>query len=50
MPKKYRRRSTINIPGNFRGEEDIFFTKVVKGFKNFLKSPFKRGWIRWKKH
>jgi len=49
MPKKYRRRST-NIAGNFRGEEDIFFTKVVKGFKHFLKSPFKRGWSKWKKH
>ena len=47
MPKKYRRRS--NIAGNFRGSEDIFFTKVVKGFKNFLKSPFERGLKLWKK-
>jgi len=36
--KKSDRR---NISGNFRGSEDIFWTKIVKGFKNFCKSPFK---------
>ena len=36
--KKADRR---NIIGNFRGAEDIFWTKVVKGFKKFLESPFK---------
>ena len=30
-----------NIVGNFRGSEDIFWTKVVKGFEKFCKSPFK---------
>jgi len=30
-----------NIVGNFRGEEDVFWTKVVNGFKKFLESPFK---------
>jgi hypothetical protein len=28
-----------NIVGNFRGSEDIFWTKVVKGFKKFLEPP-----------
>jgi hypothetical protein len=41
MPRKYTKR-TKNIVGNFRGSEDIFFTKVVKGFKKFLESPFQR--------
>ena len=42
--KTVRRQSTDrrkNIVGNFRGSEDIFWTKVVKGFKKFLESPFK---------
>jgi len=30
-----------NIVGNFRGKEDKFWTMIVKGLKNFLKSPFK---------
>jgi len=30
-----------NIAGNFRGKEDVFWTKVVKGFEKFLESPFK---------
>jgi hypothetical protein len=30
-----------NITGNFRGSEDIFWTKVVNGFKKFFESPFK---------
>ena len=34
----YRRK---NIPGNFRGAEDIFFIKISAGIKKFLESPFK---------
>ena len=30
-----------NIPGNFRGSEDIFFIKISNGIKKFLESPFK---------
>ena len=30
-----------NIPSNFRGKEDIFWTKIVRGVRNFLQSPFK---------
>ena len=30
-----------NIVGNFRGEEDIFWTKVINGFKKVFESPFK---------
>ena len=29
-----------NIIGNFRGSEDIFWTKIVKGFEKFCESPF----------
>jgi len=36
--KKSDRR---NIIGNFRGAEDIFWTKVVGGVTKFLESPFK---------
>ena len=31
-----------NIVGNFRGAEDIFWTKVVNGFKKVFESPFKK--------
>ena len=30
-----------NIQNNFRGSEDIFWSKIVKGVRNFLQSPFK---------
>ncbi len=49
-PRKAQRRKTTdrrkrtssgNIIGNFRGSEDIFWTKVVNGFKKFFESPFK---------
>ncbi len=30
-----------NKSNNFRGKEDIFFTKVKNGLKKFLESPFK---------
>ena len=36
MPKKK------NIPGNFRGVEDLFWKKVADGLKNFLKSPWSK--------
>ena len=35
----YRRK---NIPGNFRGAEDIFFIKISNGIKKFLETPFKK--------
>ena len=43
MPRKKKttKKSKENIVGNFRGSEDIFWTKVVNGFKKFLESPFK---------
>ncbi len=40
MAKRGRPRKK-RIVGNFRGKEDKFWTMVVKGLKNFLKSPFK---------
>jgi len=30
------------IPGNFRGKEDLFFTKIVAGVEKFFESPFKK--------
>ena len=35
-----RRRKTGNVAGNFRGSEDIFWTKVVNGFKKLLSPAF----------
>lgn len=29
-----------NIDGNLRGSEDKFFTNIIKGLKEFLRSPF----------
>jgi len=43
--RKVRRRpadSRKNIVGNFRGSEDIFWTKVVNGFKKLLSPAFKK--------
>ena len=37
--KRAERRD--KIIGNFRGSEDIFWTKVVGGVTKFLESPFK---------
>tara|TARA_R100000656_G_C3940713_1_gene126673 strand:+ start:763 stop:876 length:114 start_codon:yes stop_codon:yes gene_type:complete len=34
------RKKKKNIPGNFRGREDLFWKNVVSGLKNFLKSPW----------
>ena len=36
-----RHRKRKNSVGNFRGSEDIFWTKVVKGFKKFCEPAFK---------
>ena len=36
--RTYKRK---NIVGNFKGAEDIFWTKVVDGVTKFLESPFK---------
>jgi hypothetical protein len=35
-----RRDTYSNGVGNFRGSEDIFWTKVVNGLEKFLESPF----------
>ena len=40
---KRPRKTTVrrkNIVGNFRGSEDIFWTKVVNGFKKLLSPAF----------
>jgi hypothetical protein len=40
---QYRRGPTDrrkNIVGNFKGEENIFWTKVIKGFKKLLSPVF----------
>ena len=36
--RTYKRKNTV---GNFKGAEDIFWTKIVKGFGKFCESPFK---------
>ena len=41
MPRAKKVTRRKNIVGNFRGSEDIFWTKVVKGLEKFLESPFK---------
>ena len=35
--RTYKRK---NIVGNFKGAEDIFWTKVVNGVEKFFESPF----------
>jgi len=44
MARAVRRKKTVkkNIPGNFRGKEDLFFTKIVAGVEKFFESPFKK--------
>ena len=41
MPRVSKPTKRKNIIGNFRGSEDIFWTKVVRGLNKFLESPFK---------
>ena len=36
--RTYKRKNTV---GNFKGAEDIFWIKIVKGFEKFCESPFK---------
>ena len=40
-PRGSKNKKKKNIPNNFRGIEDKFWYKIVKGIKKFLKSPFK---------
>jgi hypothetical protein len=42
---QYRRGPTDrrkNIVGNFKGEENIFWNKVIAGFKKLLSPAFKK--------
>ena len=39
--KKKRTYKKKNIDGNLKGSEDIFWTKVIRGFEKFFESPFK---------
>jgi hypothetical protein len=39
--RRIRSERRDKIIGNFRGSEDIFWTKVVKGLKKFLEPSFK---------
>jgi|TARA_R110002051_G_scaffold88750_2_gene156483 hypothetical protein len=38
---KKNKTKTKNKSGNFRGEEDMFFTKIRNGLKKFLESAWK---------
>ena len=40
-PKGSKNNRKKNIPINFRGVEDKFWSKIVKGIRKFLQSPFK---------
>ena len=40
-PKGSKNKRKKNIPNNFRGVEDKFWSKIVKGIRKFLQSPFK---------
>ncbi len=40
-PRGSKNKKKRNIPNNFRGSEDTFWTKVVRGFKKFLCPPSK---------
>ena len=39
-PRRKTTERRKNIVGNFKGEEDIFWTKVIKGFKKLLSPAF----------
>ena len=39
--KRKRAKQREKIIGNFRGSEDIFWTKIVRGFKKFCEPAFK---------
>ena len=36
-----KKKTKKNIPNNFRGKEDKFWSNIVKGLQKFLESPFK---------
>jgi len=38
--RDYPKTDFGNVVGNFRGSEDIFWTKVVNGFKKLLSPAF----------
>jgi|TARA_Y100000310_G_scaffold27534_1_gene26174 hypothetical protein len=38
-----RKKKKKNIVGNFRGKEDVFWQKVVRGFKKFFEPPKRKG-------
>ena len=40
--KRKRVKQREKIIGNFRFGQDIFWTKVIKGFKKFFESPWKQ--------
>ena len=40
-PKGSKNKRKKNIPNNFRGSEDRFWSKIVKGINKFLQTPFK---------
>ena len=40
-PKGSKNKKKKNIPNTFRGAEDKFWSKIVKGIRKFLQSPFK---------
>ena len=40
-PKGSKNKKKKNIPNNLRGVEDKFWSKIVKGIRKFLQSPFK---------
>ena len=39
--RRIRSERRDKIIGNFRGSEDIFWTKVVNGVEKFFESPFR---------
>ena len=41
-PRRKTTERRKNIVGNFRGSEDVFWTKVVNGFKKLLSPAFKK--------
>jgi len=40
-PKGSKNKKKKNVPNNFRGAEDKFWTRIFKGLRDFLQSPFK---------
>jgi len=36
------KKTKKNIPNNFRGSEDVFWIKIKRGMRKFLKPAFKK--------